>query len=62
MPIIEPEFMELTANLDLEAFWAEKRAMLQFHHGQAPLSGFLRTRRPLDLRIHECGIDRALLP
>jgi hypothetical protein len=25
MPIIEPEFMELTAQLDLEAFWEEDR-------------------------------------
>ncbi len=30
MPIIEPEFMELTANLDLEAFWAENAQCFNF--------------------------------
>ncbi len=43
MPIIEPEFMELTAGLDLESFWAENDA-------STPLSTGLReeftTRKP----------------
>jgi uroporphyrinogen decarboxylase len=35
MPIIEPEFMELTAGLDLEAFWAENAACFAFTRDKA---------------------------